>query len=276
MATLNSRIVLALKTAMTFLPSAYCLPSKDFWRHRETLGFVAQEVPFGDLQSLQQSMSTGLSVGVGQQMAFVEVCCSEKSALREACRVARMPYAGVFANVQDERILEEMQGFVETQRGEFRWVHVHCSTPCCPGSPLKHLTDSSEPSASDMEWLSIIQSVERYLVLGDSKSFEPRVRNKIWKRPEAQTILHRNGLEDFADVSLCQTGLKNAAREPVGKKLRLYSTSVCFSNYLKSKFGFCNSKHAEFHTVTRKLTGFSTKELSKAILAAARASRRDP
>ena len=221
-------------------------------------------------------MSTGLSVGVGQQMAFVEVCCSEKSALREACRVARMPYAGVFANVQDERILEEMQGFVETQRGEFRWVHVHCSTPCCPGSPLKHLTDSSEPSASDMEWLSIIQSVERYLVLGDSKSFEPRVRNKIWKRPEAQTILHRNGLEDFADVSLCQTGLKNAAREPVGKKLRLYSTSVCFSNYLKSKFGFCNSKHAEFHTVTRKLTGFSTKELSKAILAAARASRRDP
>ena len=99
-----------------------CLPSKDFWRHRKSLGFIEQEVPLGE-----RSILTSLTAGNGQPMYFVEICCSEKSALREACRVARMPYAGVSANVQDRRLLEEIQCFVETQRGEFRWVHVHCS-----------------------------------------------------------------------------------------------------------------------------------------------------
>lgn len=99
-----------------------CLPSKDFWRHRKSLGFIEQEVPLGE-----RSILTSSTAGNGQPMYFVEICCSEKSALREACRVARMPYAGVSANVQDRRLLEEIQCFVETQRGEFRWVHVHCS-----------------------------------------------------------------------------------------------------------------------------------------------------
>lgn len=52
-------------------------------------------MPLGDLQSLERSILTGLSAGVGQQMCFVEICCSEKSALREACRVAKMPYAAM-------------------------------------------------------------------------------------------------------------------------------------------------------------------------------------
>ena len=152
-------------------------------------------------------------------------------------------------------------------------------TPCSSGSPLKYLTDSSEPSASDLEWFSIMQSVEGYLVLGDSKSFELPVRNNIWKRPEAQRVLERNGLEHFSDVSLCQTGMCNQAGEPIGKKLRFFSTSACFSNYLTNKFGVCaclNLKHADFNTVVWKETGYYNKNLAKAILAAARASRRDP
>ena len=254
-----------------------CLPSRDFWKHRIALGFVEQELPSGDLQSLQQSICTGLSAGSGQQMCFIEICCAERSGLREACRVAKMPYAGVIANVQDRRVLEDIQAFVDVQRGEFRWVHIHCSTPCSSGSPLKHFSDGSEPSASDLEWLSIMQSIEGYLILADSKSFELPVRNNIWKRPEAQKVLSRNGLHHFADVSLCQTGLRNEAGDPIGKKLRFYSTSACFSNYLTNKFGVCNcEKHADFNTVVWKQTGFYNRELSKAILAAARASRRDP
>ena len=35
-----------------------------------------------------------------QEIAFVEVCCGTNSALRDACRVARMPYVGVVKEVE--------------------------------------------------------------------------------------------------------------------------------------------------------------------------------
>ena len=49
-------------------------------------------------------------------MAFIEVCCSENSALRQACKVARMPYLGITKNMQERRVLDEVKAFVELQR----------------------------------------------------------------------------------------------------------------------------------------------------------------
>ena len=58
--------------------------------------------------------------------------------------------------------------------------------------------------------------------------------------------------------------MKNAAGEPIGKKLRFFSTSACFSNYLTNKFGVCSCvKHADFNTAVWKETGYYNKELSK-------------
>jgi len=35
-----------------------------------------------------------------QDIAFVEVCCGTNSALREACKVARMPYIGLVKRME--------------------------------------------------------------------------------------------------------------------------------------------------------------------------------
>ena len=254
-----------------------CLSTKDFVKHRTTLGFAQHEVPVGDLNSLREILLTGVSASVGQEMAFIEVCCSENSSLRQACKVARMPYLGITKNMQERRVLDEVKAFVVVQRNCGRWLHVHCSTPCSSGSPLKHLNQKRDQTEADRDWHSIIGSAEAYLTLGDSRSFELPKHNQIWQRPETQRILERCGLSYDAEVALCQTGLVNDERTPIGKRLKFFATSPCFANLLTKKFGTCACRfHAEFNTVNWHRTGYYSKTLAKAILAAARSSRREP
>ena len=54
-----------------------CLPSKDFLRHRATLGFLTMEAPLNDLLTL--SISTSKRV-----LAVVELCCREGSMIQHA------------------------------------------------------------------------------------------------------------------------------------------------------------------------------------------------
>ena len=103
-----------------------------------------------------------------------------------------------------------------------RWLHVHCSTPCSSGSPLKHLNQKREQTEADRDWHSIIGSAEAYLTLGDSRSFELPKHNQIWQRPETQRILERCGLNYDAEVALCQTGLVNDEGTPIGKRLKFF------------------------------------------------------
>ena len=72
-----------------------CLSTRDFLRHRASLGFEAVEVPARDLRSVNDLLLINDVVSNKQEIAFVEVCCGTNSALRDACRVARMPYVGV-------------------------------------------------------------------------------------------------------------------------------------------------------------------------------------
>ena len=167
--------------------------------------------------------------------------------------------------------------FVVVQRNCGRWLHVHCSTPCSSGSPLKHLNQKRDQTEADRDWHSIIGSAEAYLTLGDSRSFELPKHNQIWQRPETQRILERCGLNYDAEVALCQTGLVNDEGTPIGKRLKFFATSPCFANLLTRKFGTCACRyHAEFNTVNWHRTGYYSKTLAKAILAAARSSRREP
>ena len=81
----------------------------------------------------------------------------------------------------------------------------------------------------------------------------------------------------ISEVALCQTGLTNSEGVAVGKKLKFFSTSPKFAHLMTKKFGTCNcARHAEFGTVNWHNTGYYNKILAKTILAAARASRREP
>ena len=63
-----------------------------------------------------------------QDIAFVEVCCGTNSALREACKVARMPYIGIVRRMETADMFQKVKEFVEVQQQlGYRWVHVHAS-----------------------------------------------------------------------------------------------------------------------------------------------------
>ena len=256
-----------------------CLPTKDFERHRRTLGFSRPEVPLHDLvDSTRSSMLLMSALSRSREsMAVVEVCCAPDSNLRKVCRASRVPYIGVIAEVESEDTFRQVRDFVDNQQQrEGRWIHVHCSTPCSSGSVLKRFSESGHETESDVSWRPIILASERYLNLGDSRSFELPKRNDIWARKETIDVLHNTGLSNIADIYLCQTGLVNQQQIPIGKCLRFCSTSPKFCSTLARKFGSCQCKeHAGLFEVTWKDTGFYNENLAKGILSAIRASQRD-
>ena len=120
-------------------------------------------------------------------------------------------------------------------------------------------------------------AIEPHLILGDSKSFELPKMNQIWQRGKTKKVLKNCGLTYESEVALCQTGMTNSDGVPVGKRLKFFSTSPCFAHLLTKKFGACSCPaHAEFGTVNWHKTGCYSKTLAKAILAAARSSRKEP
>ena len=207
-----------------------CLSTKDFLRHRASLGFEAVEVPARDLRSVNDLLLINDVVSNKQEIAFVEVCCGTNSALRDACRVARMPYVGVVKEVETDAMFARVKQFVEVQAQlGYRWIHVHASTPCSSGSPLKNF-GTGGVSEADVAWEGIRKAVPKYLTLGNSRSFELPRNNNIWKRDETKHVLKHCGLEFESEVFLCQTGCKADNGLPVGKCLIFRSS---FSGFCK-------------------------------------------
>ena len=253
-----------------------CLPTKDYVKHRTTLGFEIDEVPMKDLQSVRDCLSVSGVHVTGQDIAFVEVCCDVDSALKRACRVARIPYLGVVKRMEDSDMFQQVSMFVRAQRETgYRWVHVHVSTPCSSGSPLKNFTATY--TETDAIWPTLMKAAKGYLQLGDSKSFELPRYNNIWKRAETKELLQECGVTHTAEVFLCQTGLQTSNGYPVGKCLMFCSPSAGFCNTLTRKFGLCQCRqHGGFSETDWTQTGFYTKELAKGILAGVRSARRCP
>ena len=254
-----------------------CLGTKDFLRHRTSLGFETPEVPMQDLHRVRDVMLINSRVDHKQDVAFVEVCCGTNSALREACKVARMPYIGIVKRMETADMFQKVKEFVEVhQQLGYRWVHVHASTPCSSGSPLKNFSATIE-SEADRSWKGIMENVSKYLLLGNSRSFELPRNNNIWKREETKRVLKQCGLQFDAEVFLCQTGMQAPNGLPIGKVLIFCSASAGFCNLLTKRFGWCEcEKHAGMYDVNWTATGVYNKELAKAILAAVRAGRKDP
>ena len=221
-----------------------CLGTKDFLRHRTSLGFEVPEVPAKDLQRIRDVMLFNNRVDQKQDIAFVEVCCGTNSALREACKVARMPYIGIVKRMETADMFQKVKEFVEVQQQlGYRWVHVHASTPCSSGSPLKNFSAQVE-SEADRSWKGIMDNVSKYLLLGNSRSFELPRNNNIWKRDETKRVLKQCGLQFDAEVFLCQTGMQASNGLPVGKVLIFCSASAGFCNLLTKKIWLVRVRQA--------------------------------
>ena len=106
-------------------------------------------------------------------------------------------------------------------------MHVHASTPCSSASPLKNFSANIE-SEADRSWKGIMDGISRYLMLGNSRSFELPRNNNIWKRTETKQVLQQTGMKFDAEVSLCQTGMQADSGLPIGKGLIFCSASAGF------------------------------------------------
>lgn len=137
-----------------------CLGTRLFLQHRYTLGLVQFDGLVTELRELGSLKKEPVWT-----LAFVEACCSEYSNLRHACEYSKVPYVGVVANMQSKGTLSRVQLCIQQWETKPLWVHVHASTPCASGSPLKNF-NKHVVSTSDQEWDEVMNSVEQYLALG--------------------------------------------------------------------------------------------------------------
>ena len=231
-----------------------CLSTSVFNQHRSRLGFVSmRDEPAEELFSLScrsGGILTTMWTHVSMPLALLEVCCEKGSALSVECKLRGIPYAGITGDMQEKRIIKQARDIVDSWKQRKLWVHVHLSTPCSSGSPLKHFRRQSEgqmPSVSDVEWQSIMESALVYANMGNAASFELPRFNQIWERFGTQRLLEKAALLHTAHVWLCRTGVKGKTGLPVGKQLRFQSTAEAFAIHMHVKFGTCTcTKHSSF------------------------------
>ena len=244
-----------------------CLPSKDFLRHRATLGFLTMEAPLNDLLTL--SISTSKRV-----LAVVELCCREGSMIQKACETSGIRYCGVTKDVQLKSVIMQVKRFIEEQKLLGTWVHMHISTPCTSGSPLRNFSGNPETQA-DTEWKGIIDAIPSYLdgkVRANSVSFELPRSNAIWERSETKLVLEVGQLNYSQDVHLCQADYKGKDGLPIGKVMQFRSSHKGFCLSLRGRFGKCTcDKHSPLDQVTWTDTGFYNRKLARGIINGAKA-----
>ena len=238
--------------------------------HRGRLGFVTvKDSPVEKLFEL--SVQRGrIEMYHEARIAMLEVCCSAKSALSQECSHQGIPYAGVIQKMQKLHVYKQACAIVHRWREDGCWVHVHLSTPCSAGSPLKNFTKDYEPSPADVEWDSVMKSAGRYLQLGDACSFELPRYNNVWSRFGTQQTLCRARLMHECHVHLCQTGVRSRSGLPVGKQLRFMSSEPMFARRLHMMFGTCGCvKHAPFGDTDWPSTWYYNQKLARGIIKAA-------
>ena len=176
-----------------------CLPSKDFLRHRATLGFVTMDSPLHDLMAL--------SVVPERKLAMIELCCRDGSMIQKACGASEMKY-WCDERCADERCCLAGETFhCWAKKGWLLGSYACIYYTCTSGSPLRNLSGSA--SQDDPEWKLIMDSIPQYLEgdsLADSVSFELPRCNSIWERPETKLVLRKGKFDHAQDVHLCQAG----------------------------------------------------------------------
>ena len=254
-----------------------CLGSHLFEKHRRAPGFEPRDISVSMLQFVGEGHHEGFISGVGDRaVGFVEVCCEPDSQLSIWTLKGGISYIGIVKDVQSHALLTEVSRHVSEWVRDGKWVHVHVSTPCASGSPLKHLT-SGEVTVSDLEWESIMKAVGGFLSLGNSRSFELPFHNSIWSRPLTQKVLIEAGLSHCCQVYLCQCGVRTSHGKPIGKSLCFSASHFPFCRALHSRFGFCScEEHAPMSEINYSSAARYPEKLARGILTAVKAAMRDP
>ena len=253
-----------------------CLSTKDFLKHRAVLGFEGPERPVASLMMLSEEMLADSLVKDGKfEIAIFEICCAEHSSLRAACERLGIPYLGVSANMQTKRVHDMFLGRVHQCNESKCWKHVHVSTPCTFGSPLRHFHCDENEVESEETWRGVMSHVTKYLKHSNSCSSELPTHNAIWKKEETKRVLTENKLKHDCEVFLCQTGMWGTDGKAIGKSLKFCSDSFAFCQHLSKKFGTCNClEHSGLSSVSFKKTGFYTSKLAESLVRAAILARR--
>ena len=253
-----------------------CLGSHLFEKRRRALGFEPRDVPVSMMCFGVEDNDGGVIDGIGDRsFGFVEVCCEPNSQLAVWTLKGGISYIGIVKDVQSPSLLSEVSQHVSDWIRSGKWVHVHVSTPCASGSPLKHLT-SGDVTVSDLEWESIMKAVGGFLSLGNSRPFELPFHNSIWSRPLTQKVLIEAGLSHCCQVYLCQCGVRTSHGKPIGKSLCFSASHFTFCRALHSKFGFCScEEHASMSEINSSTARYPEK-LARGILSAVKAAMRDP
>ena len=211
------------------------------------------------------------SMKESDEVAVLEVFCSEDSALCQVCESLGVPYCGITANAETSRVLAETTKVTTAWKSRGLWIHVHVSTPCSSGSPLRNFVQRC--TKSDLEWEALMRSAERYLRLGDGRTFELPKQNMIWKRWGTQNVLRASGLVYPVDVWLCATGVLSRSGLPVSKRLRFMCSHLECAQKLFDMFGSCSCQtHASFHDIDYTATGRYSKVLAEGLVKALKAT----
>lgn len=232
-----------------------CLRTELFKAHRTTMGFAE---------------STGADVAImhvwsrRNSLVVVEVCCGENSMIQSVCGRKKIPYFGVCERMESRTVFDGLVQWLKKLRSRDRlWIHIHVSTPCTTGSPLRHFT-TNLPNENDFVWDKIIQCSDHYMSLGNSSSFELPLHNDIWGRWKTKQLLDKQKHIYAVNVWLCATGLIGRAGDPIGKQMKFTSNVEKLTKHLEHKFGTCRcKKHAALDTVDWKSTETYNKRLAE-------------
>ena len=254
-----------------------CLGSHLFEKHRRALGFEPRDLPVSAVEMIGCDDDALMMASVGARgFGFVEVCCEPDSQLSVWTLKGGISYVGIVKDVQSKDVLRGVSNKVSGWIRDGMWVHIHVSTPCSSGSPLKHLS-TGDVTVSDLEWESIMQSVGSFLRLGHSKSFELPFHNEIWSRSLTQKVLRGHDMSHCCQVYLCQCDVQTRLGKPVGKSLCFASNNYPFCRSLHSRFGFCTcGEHATMSEINYWSTARYPEKLARGILSAVKAAMRDP
>ena len=223
-----------------------CLSAKAFYKHRYALGIVVPDGLTAELAELRELCVLQQVLTQGSSIAIVELCCSEHSNLRKVCEVSKVQYIGVAVCIRQWK-----------NSSCPPWVHIHASTPCGSGSPLRNFNQDSV-TEKDQEWDEIINAIGGYFKHADSCSFELPERNAICFDMRHQAL-----------VRLCKTGCQNKDGIPIGKTLKFVSNSAWFALNLHSKLSTCTCQtHAELYQINYAETTFYNRKLARYILIA--------
>ena len=246
-----------------------CLGTRDFMRHRDVLGFVQLEQPFATLQEVHaEELIAKVLRGEDVKLIVAEICCQRDSCLKRACMEYAIEYVGVSANMQTDAVQKKFNNHVMGFKKRDFWLHVHMSTPCTSGSPLRFFNHGGNEEV-DVEWCEIIASVGVYFEHANGISFELPTHNLIWKRFEIEVLLKENQLSHGAEIFLCQTDLFGSDGLKVGKSLLFKSNLFSVVERLHKKFGLCLCDiHTPFSSVSFTRSGFYTMKLARGLLEA--------